>query len=53
MDLHHNAYSSDPPYEVIEAFGVSAIEAVRESLSEFGLTVVEEAPLYFKAEIRA
>jgi hypothetical protein len=52
VDMHHNQLATEPPYAAVEVFGVPATEAVREALSDFELTVVEETASHFRAEVK-
>ena len=36
IELHHGAYSSDPPYTVLEVFGTQLTHNARNVLSEYG-----------------
>jgi hypothetical protein len=36
IDLHHGSYSADPPYTVLEIYGVALSRPIEAALAEFG-----------------
>ena len=51
VDLHHGRFSHDPPYSVVEVFGVKATPPLRSVLGELGFHRVVERDDGFRAEI--
>jgi hypothetical protein len=49
IDLHHGAYSADPPYTVLEVIGAEMIEKVKAGLSELGFNEFEGTEQGFRA----
>jgi hypothetical protein len=43
VELHHGAYSHDPPVSVIEVFGACATDAVRQLFSSLGFARFEDS----------
>jgi hypothetical protein len=50
IDLHHNSYSADPPYTVLEVIGTSLSEKIKTDLSEFGFDEFFTTSEGFRAE---
>ncbi len=50
IDMHHNAYSADPPYTVLEVIGTSLSEKVKTELSEYGFDEFLTTSEGFRAE---
>ena len=50
IDLHHNAYSADPPYTVLEVIGTSLSEKIKTELSEYGFDEFLTTSEGFRAE---
>jgi hypothetical protein len=50
IDLHHNAYSSDPPYTALEVIGTSLSEKIKTELSEYGFDEFLATSEGFRAE---
>jgi hypothetical protein len=50
IDLHHNAYSADPPYTVLEVIGTSLSEKIKTELSEYGFDKSLTTSEGFRAE---
>jgi hypothetical protein len=42
LDLHHNNYSHDPGYTVLEVYGVTLSAQIRESFEEYGFVRFDE-----------
>lgn len=36
IDLHHGSYSADPPYTILEVYGVALSRPIEAALTEFG-----------------
>jgi hypothetical protein len=49
IDLHHGAYSADPPYTVLEVIGVVMSERVKVELSQFGFDEFQATAEGFRA----
>jgi hypothetical protein len=41
IDLHHGAYSSSPPYSVLEVIGLPLADEVKSALEELGFSTFE------------
>lgn len=50
LDMHHNHYSHDPPYSVLEVYGARLSERIREEFGRFGLVHFEETSQGFIAK---
>ena len=50
IDLHHNSYSADPPYTVLEVIGTSLSEKIKTELSEYGFNEFFTTSEGFRAE---
>jgi hypothetical protein len=49
IDLHHGAYSADPPYTILEAIGASATEKVKAELAHYGFNQIFPTSAGFRA----
>lgn len=49
VDLHHNEYSHDPAYSVLEVYGLNFQDRLRAPFAEFGFTVFENTDYGFRA----
>jgi hypothetical protein len=49
IELHHGPHSADPPYTVIEVFGVTLNENVKAGLSEYGFNEFYPTSTGFRA----
>jgi hypothetical protein len=49
IDLHHGAYSTNPPYTVLEIIGTTISERVKTELSQFGFNQFQETAEGFRA----
>ena len=49
IDLHHGAFSHDPPYTVLEIYGAGPTPNLRAALGERGFTTIMERPDGFRA----
>ncbi len=49
VELHHGALSHDPPVSIIEVFGASATDAVRQAFDSLGFSRVEDSRNGFAA----
>jgi hypothetical protein len=50
IDMHHNAYSADPPYTVLEVIGTSLSEKITTELSRYGFNEFLTTSQGFRAE---
>jgi len=50
LDMHHNHYSHDPAYSVLEVYGAGLSERIREAFAFYGLVQFEETPAGFIAK---
>ena len=50
IDEHHNAYSADPPYAVLEVIGTSLSEKIKTELSRYGFDEFFTTSEGFRAE---
>jgi hypothetical protein len=50
LDMHHNHYSHDPTYSVLEVYGARLSERIREEFSHYGLVQFEETMQGFIAK---
>jgi len=41
IDMHHDRFSHDPPYTVLEAIGVTWSDKIKKTLKEYGFTNYE------------
>lgn len=53
IDLHHGAYSADPPYTAIEVFGTTLTDEIRLALAEYGFEEFSTTPDGFRASRQA
>jgi hypothetical protein len=49
IDLHHGAYSANPPYTIIEVIGAGISDKAKEALAEFGFDHFDATPQGFRA----
>jgi hypothetical protein len=49
IDLHHGAYSADPPYGVLEVFGTRLTEHAKHALRAYGFAEFHEESTGFTA----
>lgn len=49
IDLHHGAYSSNPPYTVIEVIGIGISDKLQSGFNEFGFDQFVPTPQGFRA----
>jgi hypothetical protein len=49
IDLHHGAYSADPPYSVLEVIGVVLTEATKTALEQTGFKEIYPTDSGFRA----
>jgi hypothetical protein len=50
IDMHHNAYSADPPYTALEIIGTSLSEKIEMELSRYGFNELLTTSEGFRAE---
>lgn len=50
LDVHHNHYSHDPAYSVLEVYGARLSERIREEFGRYGLVHFEETTQGFIAK---
>ena len=50
IDLHHGAYSANPPYTIIEVVGTPLTARVKNELSEYGFNEFCAGPAGFTAK---
>lgn len=51
VDLHHGAYSADPPYAVLQVIGTSLNPRIKDKLSAYGFNEFHETPEGFKSRV--
>lgn len=49
IDLHHGAYSADPPYSELEVIGVVLTEAIQTALEQTGFKEIHPTDSGFRA----
>lgn len=49
VDTHHDEFAHDPPYSVLEVYGLPFSEVLRPVFSECGFTSFESSPTGFIA----
>jgi hypothetical protein len=49
IDLHHGAYSANPPYTVLDVIGTAITARLKAELEEFGFDDFQERPNGFRA----
>jgi hypothetical protein len=49
IDLHHGAYSADPPYSVLEVIGVVLTDAIQTALEQTGFKELHPTDSGFRA----
>lgn len=49
IDLHHGAYSADPPYSVLEVVGVAVTAAIQTTLEQVGFKEIHPTDSGFRA----
>ena len=49
IDLHHGAYSANPPYTVLDVIGTAITARLKAELEEFGFDDFQEQPNGFRA----
>lgn len=49
IDLHHGAYSADPPYVALEVLGTRLTDSAKQALAAYGFTEFQENSTGFTA----
>ncbi|VWC77128.1 hypothetical protein BCO18442_00976 [Burkholderia contaminans] len=49
VDEHHNGYSHDPGYTVLEVYGIAFTERLRPAFTELGFSSFEQTAYGFRA----
>jgi len=49
IDLHHGAYSADPPYALLEVIGTRLTDGAKHALAAYGFNEFQEDPSGFTA----
>jgi hypothetical protein len=44
VDLHHGEWSHEPPWSVLEVYGVAPTTGIRSALEEYGVTQLTQSP---------